>query len=257
MKAFLRRFPRLYVAAQRLYYALMYFGETRLFGSRLYVWMWRWRYRRPMSQEEITRSIAHPHRSLVTPAVASFQPLTSVLEVGCGTGVNLALLARRFPAAALDGIDVSAQAIDTGRRWLREQALTTVTLRRGAAADLSHYPDQSYDVTLSDAALMYLGPDALVQTLEHFARISRKGIVLNEWSLPADDPRLHLWYDLHWVHNYSVLMRRILPQADITASAIPPEIFGGTGWPEYGALIVVDVMGVRAGVQKSMLAQHS
>lgn len=39
-----------------------------------------------------------------------------ILEVGCGTGYNLNLLAKRFPNATLMGIDVSADMIEKSRK---------------------------------------------------------------------------------------------------------------------------------------------
>ncbi|MFT3968237.1 MAG: methyltransferase domain-containing protein [Sphingobium sp.] len=43
-------------------------------------------------------------------------PGASVLELGCGTGRNLALVARRYPHARLFGIDISAQMLKNARR---------------------------------------------------------------------------------------------------------------------------------------------
>lgn len=40
----------------------------------------------------------------------------TVLEVGCGTGRNLALVARRYPAARLFGLDISAEMLKNARR---------------------------------------------------------------------------------------------------------------------------------------------
>ncbi len=40
----------------------------------------------------------------------------SVIEVGCGTGRNLALVARRYPRARLHGIDISEEMLKSARR---------------------------------------------------------------------------------------------------------------------------------------------
>lgn len=47
----------------------------------------------------------------------------SVLEIGCGTGRNLAVVRRLWPAAHLHGIDISAQMIKSARCRLGEAAL--------------------------------------------------------------------------------------------------------------------------------------
>jgi S-adenosylmethionine-diacylgycerolhomoserine-N-methlytransferase len=49
-------------------------------------------------------------RALAAPAGGS------VLEVGCGTGRNLALVARRYRSARLFGIDISAEMLKNARR---------------------------------------------------------------------------------------------------------------------------------------------
>lgn len=41
-----------------------------------------------------------------------------VLEIGCGTGVNLARLRRRLPGAELHGLDLSAEMLSRARRRL-------------------------------------------------------------------------------------------------------------------------------------------
>ncbi|MET0239622.1 MAG: methyltransferase domain-containing protein [Sphingobium sp.] len=40
----------------------------------------------------------------------------SVLEIGCGTGRNLALVASRYPSARLHGLDISAEMLKNARR---------------------------------------------------------------------------------------------------------------------------------------------
>ncbi|HTH27854.1 MAG TPA: class I SAM-dependent methyltransferase, partial [Sphingobium sp.] len=41
-----------------------------------------------------------------------------VLEVGCGTGRNLALVGRRYRSASLYGLDISAEMLKSARRNL-------------------------------------------------------------------------------------------------------------------------------------------
>lgn len=49
------------------------------------------------------------------------QETFKALEVGCGTGVNLAKLQRLYPNSQLIGMDVSADMLDIARRRLPEQ----------------------------------------------------------------------------------------------------------------------------------------
>ncbi len=50
--------------------------------------------------------------------VATLRTPENILEIGCGTGRNLARLARRFPQARLTGLDLSADMLARARRGL-------------------------------------------------------------------------------------------------------------------------------------------
>ncbi|RUV80008.1 class I SAM-dependent methyltransferase, partial [Mesorhizobium sp. M1A.F.Ca.IN.020.32.1.1] len=51
----------------------------------------------------------------------------SVLEVGCGTGRNLALIGDLYPGRPLFGLDISAEMLATARAKLRRHGLSSVT----------------------------------------------------------------------------------------------------------------------------------
>src|SRR4051812_29292173 len=53
----------------------------------------------------------------------------SVLEIGCGTGGNLAAMAMSLPEARLVGIDPSKKRIETGERELAAAKISNVELR--------------------------------------------------------------------------------------------------------------------------------
>ena len=60
----------------------------------------------------------------------------TVLELGCGTGRNIILAARRYPDARFFGLDISAEMLETaGTAIAREGLSGRVTLARGDATD--------------------------------------------------------------------------------------------------------------------------
>jgi S-adenosylmethionine-diacylgycerolhomoserine-N-methlytransferase len=75
--------------------------------------------------------------AILADAAALVTPVR-ILEVGCGTGKNLADLCRRFPQAAVTGVDLSATMLDVARRK---------TARFGSRVGLLH---RSYDAPLGD-----------------------------------------------------------------------------------------------------------
>ena len=65
----------------------------------------------------------------------------SLLEVGCGTGRNLAVVARHFPQARLFGLDISSEMLVTARAKLAHLG-SSVTLRE---LDASRYLAADFD----------------------------------------------------------------------------------------------------------------
>ncbi|MCP9232190.1 class I SAM-dependent methyltransferase [Mesorhizobium sp. LMG 17147] len=61
---------------------------------------------------------------------------STVLELGCGTGRNIILAARRYPGARFFGLDISAEMLETATAALAREGLSgRVTLARGDATD--------------------------------------------------------------------------------------------------------------------------
>ncbi|MBP1883337.1 class I SAM-dependent methyltransferase [Sinorhizobium mexicanum] len=66
----------------------------------------------------------------------------SVLEVGCGTGRNLAMIGELYTGRLLFGLDISAEMLATARAKLRRQGLCSVTLR---VADATNFSATAFD----------------------------------------------------------------------------------------------------------------
>jgi S-adenosylmethionine-diacylgycerolhomoserine-N-methlytransferase len=61
----------------------------------------------------------------------------NILEIGCGTGRNLIVLARRHPSANFFGLDASAEMLRTARAKTEAAKLSNVTLKHALADDFS------------------------------------------------------------------------------------------------------------------------
>lgn len=113
-----------------------------------------------------------------------------VLELGCGNGAALALLAERLPQARLIGVDRSATALArAGRRLGKEVEAGRVTLLRSAVAELD-LPSASVDVALAvDVNLFWTG--ASVPELTVLRRVLKPGGALHlVVAPPAPNPRV-------------------------------------------------------------------
>jgi ubiquinone/menaquinone biosynthesis C-methylase UbiE len=240
LKQCLKRWPWAYKKIQRLYYRLLYFTETSLLGTRINEWAWK--YFHKISLDELDKSAAHPHRGFLTERIAKHSPFNTVLEIGGNAGQNLLLLARKFPQVEFHGIDINHRFIAIGKNWLANKGVRNVSLRAGRADQMSYFGNRSFDIVFTDATLMYIGPDKIHRVLSEIKRMTGKAILMNEWHMERPNPAdPSLWYDLHWVHDYRVLLQGLVAEDKISITKLPNGLWRGGGWEEYGSLVEVDV----------------
>ncbi len=96
-------------------------------------------------------------RDAVLDRVAAVQPApTRILEVGCGTGRNLCNLARRFPRAAITGLDLSPAMLDLAARKTAAYGSRVRLVRQAYDAPLGREP--GFDLVLCSYALSMFNP---------------------------------------------------------------------------------------------------
>ncbi len=209
--------------------------ETRVLGSAVSECIWRsrhWFKPPPLPAESAT----HPHRPQILGAIARFEPFESLLEAGCNTGANLYLLARAYPEARFLGVDINPRAVDAGRKAFESYQMANVSLGTSPIDSLARFETGSVDVVLSDAVLMFVGPDKIGAALQEMARVARKGLVLNEYASPEPPPGN---YDGgRFVYDYWRLLPSLVPGAQLRAEK---STFAGADWDRYGWLFTVDL----------------
>jgi S-adenosylmethionine-diacylgycerolhomoserine-N-methlytransferase len=107
-------------------------------------------------------------------AIAALAPLPgeAVLEIGCGTGRNLVAIARRYPNAAVCGLDVSSAMLATARVAIRRAGLDgRVRLAQGDASGFDPqtlFGRTAFDRVLVSYALSMIPPwrEALAQAID-------------------------------------------------------------------------------------------
>jgi SAM-dependent methyltransferase len=114
----------------------------------------------------------------------------SVLEVGCGLGIHLILLACRFPQIAFTGIELTAEGYAAARALQQREhlpqhlvqfapeplqdtsAFRRIDFRQGNAVELP-FPDASFDLVYTVLALEQM-ERVRAQALKEIARVTRR-----------------------------------------------------------------------------------
>src|SRR4030042_430657 len=94
-------------------------SANKIFGTKVDELFWKFRniFDRKWPENYISReSINHPHRKFLIDKISVYYPFENILEIGCASGPNLYLLAKKFPEIKLYGIDISKKAIEVGKK---------------------------------------------------------------------------------------------------------------------------------------------
>jgi ubiquinone/menaquinone biosynthesis C-methylase UbiE len=111
------------------------------------------------------------HRDIAAQLKAGDQ----VLDLGCGTGMLAALLARKD--VHVTGVDISPAMLGQAAQRAREEGLEDrVTLQEQGAVDLdTAFADETFDAVASTLVFSELSDDEVEYTLDECRRIMRSG----------------------------------------------------------------------------------
>jgi len=130
-------------------------------------------------------------RQVIPPVVHTLARAPSarprVLDVACGTGSLLAMMARALPHARLYGVDLSPAYVEHARRALAGRAGLLAE-----DAESLPFADGAFDAVTCVYLLHELPPDVRVRVLREAARVLRPGgvLVLADSLQPGDEPAL-------------------------------------------------------------------
>ena len=111
------------------------------------------------------------HRELLIETVERYFPFESILDVGCATGPDLALIEMVMPTTRRMGFDLDPKNINEAKNKINAE------LRQGdLREELKEIPDKSFDVVFSNGVIMYTSPKYAKEML----RIAKKGVILSE-----------------------------------------------------------------------------
>jgi len=176
----------------------------------------------------------HLHRKLLVDTIVKYEPKT-VLEIGCASAPNLALLTERLPQTKLVGMDINEHALNRARY---EFALNpNVTLHYGKA-DQMGFADKYFDVTFTDAMMIYIGKDKITQVMENIKRTTKKAVIFLERHMIGVGWEGY-YKDGLWYRDYLRLAKVFFPNSIVSITKITENIW--KEWSEYGYLIEVKI----------------
>ena len=110
-----------------------------------------------------------------------------VLDVGCGTGTMLLMIAQRHPDASLAGVDPDPRVLERAQRKIA-QAGRAIALREASATALP-YADESFDVVLSSLVFHHLTCCEKLQAMREIHRVLAPGGELHLGDFGEPDSR--------------------------------------------------------------------
>ena len=126
-----------------------------------------------------------------------------LLEVGCGTGVNLAYLAKKYPHATLEGIDLSTDMLAKAEKTLNGKA----KLHSGAYPLEKNRVGEEYDIILFSYCLTMVNPHYEALIKEAYHDLKKGGYIA-----VADFDTAHLaFYRQFMYQNHVKLDGQLLP----------------------------------------------
>lgn len=139
-----------------------------------------------------------------------------VLEVGCGTGRNLILAARRYPQARFYGFDISGVMLDTARQSIARAGLSDrITLALGDATDFDAghlFGQRDFDRVFISYAVSMIPPWRAALPMAMRAVASGGSLHVVDFGQQAGLPR---WFKAGlgaWLAKFSVEPRGDLEQ---------------------------------------------
>lgn len=183
-----------------------------------------WSYGEENWVKDYVASISHPHRENIIRALGDIA-WDSLLEVGCGTGANLIKIREQYPDKTLAGIDVNVDMLNEAQNHLDSN------LTKGDVCGLP-FEDNTYDVVLCDAVLLYITPKEIGTALSEIDRVANKAIILIERFAESDKIVGYVWG-----RNYPVLLEAM--GYTVESIKITPEIWSSSAsWIQYGYIFV-------------------
>jgi ubiquinone/menaquinone biosynthesis C-methylase UbiE len=176
----------------------------------------------------------HPHRKLLVDSILEYNPGT-ILEIGCASAPNIALINEKLPNANIVGIDINEEAI---RRARYELSFQPNIHFYHMSMDKIGFGDGYFDITFTDAVMIYMGRDKIAEVMAQIKRVTTKAVIFLERHLDGVGWQ-GTYKDGLWYRDYLALARTYFPDSQVRVTKIKGDVW--KEWSEYGYLIEVAI----------------
>ena len=195
--------------------------------------------------------IENSERVVLIEQIVETYPFSSILEVGCGYGINLALLAKLFKKVSFEGLDACSESIEEAKYILNVSRLTNAKVHLKDIDHLKELETDSFDYLISCAFLLYIPDNRIYNVIESMLRVAKKGILILEQHVEEDSFYSGEKRDLgrlmegnqdfsdYWIRDYRLLFRNFEKESNIVVKKIENPLWTTESWKSYAHFIQV------------------
>jgi len=172
----------------------------------------------------------------------------SVLEIGSNCGPRVINLAQKYPDISFIGLDLNKPAIDLGNSFARVKQIRNLkfvchNLLSNNYSEILGISDQSVDLVLSWATLIYIKPKDIINVIQNILNIQPRLVLLLEVEPRRKIRNAHLGrvapLEPFYVRNYFQTMYRATKALGIEVKQISEEIVPLEIWNPGGGVPMV------------------
>jgi demethylmenaquinone methyltransferase/2-methoxy-6-polyprenyl-1,4-benzoquinol methylase len=151
---------------------------------------------------------------------------TAIMDQACGTGILSLKIARRFPSAAVVGVDMTPEYLDVAREKAERAGVKNVRFFLGRAED-TEPSGMTFDCITSSYLAKYADLELLVAG---FGRMLKNGavVVVHDFTYPANRPFAKIW------EFYFLILQtvgaRVYPEWNAAFQGLP-KLLRQSSWP--------------------------
>lgn len=149
-----------------------------------------------------------------------FKP-EKILEVGCGTGKNMAILHKKYPSAHITGVDISSSMLKIARKKFSQRS-ENISLNE-VYYDSKAFPKQQFDLILFSYSLSMMNPgwDTAIENAHY--HLKENGFIAVVDFFESGWPAFKKWMGVNHVrmdsHLLPGLRKHFEPTQEVTKRA--------------------------------------